>query len=178
MLIKSTPPHPELGNHGREAVPEPSRVHPGSRDSHGGLGRAGRRRILPRPRPPPRTAASWRTSRPSPLSVTDEKPNSWEQITTYNNYYEFGTDKDSPSLYAKTLKTEPWTVMVEGECRQAGQLESRGHPQGPDARGAHLPAPLRRSVVDGDSLGRLPALGLHQEGASRPRRPSSSSSTR
>jgi methionine sulfoxide reductase catalytic subunit len=51
----------------------------------------------------------------SPLS-TSEKPNTWEQITTYNNYYEFGTDKDSPSQYAKTLRTAPWTVAVEGEC--------------------------------------------------------------
>jgi sulfoxide reductase catalytic subunit YedY len=51
----------------------------------------------------------------SPLSVTDERANTWEQITTYNNYYEFGTDKESPSLYAHTLKTEPWRVAVEGE---------------------------------------------------------------
>jgi len=51
----------------------------------------------------------------SPLS-TDEKPNKWEDITTYNNYYEFGTDKDSPSMMARTFKTEPWTVTVEGEC--------------------------------------------------------------
>ena len=56
----------------------------------------------------------------SPLSVTDEKPNSWEQITTYNNYYEFGTDKDSPAIYANTLKTEPWKVVVEGECNKPG----------------------------------------------------------
>ncbi len=32
--------------------------------------------------------------KPSQLSETKEKPNSWEQITTYNNYYEFGTDKE------------------------------------------------------------------------------------
>src|SRR5829696_6890474 len=38
---------------------------------------------------------------PSPLSATDEKLNTWEQITTYNNFYEYGTDKESPSLYAK-----------------------------------------------------------------------------
>jgi sulfoxide reductase catalytic subunit YedY len=56
--------------------------------------------------------------RNSPLSVTDEKPNTWEDITTYNNYYEFGADKDSPALYAHTLKTEPWKVVVEGECNK------------------------------------------------------------
>jgi sulfoxide reductase catalytic subunit YedY len=51
----------------------------------------------------------------SPLSVTNEKANTWEQITTYNNYYEFGTDKESPSLTAHTLKPEPWSVVVDGE---------------------------------------------------------------
>ena len=53
----------------------------------------------------------------SPLS-TSEKPNTWEQITTYNNYYEFGTDKDSPSRYARGFKTAPWMVAVEGECNK------------------------------------------------------------
>jgi sulfoxide reductase catalytic subunit YedY len=57
----------------------------------------------------------------SPLA-TDERPNTWEQITTYNNYYEFGTDKDEPSMYAKSLKTEPWTVTVEGECNNKAQM--------------------------------------------------------
>jgi methionine sulfoxide reductase catalytic subunit len=54
----------------------------------------------------------------SPLSaaVGDERVNSWEQITTYNNFYEFGTDKESPSMYAKSLKTEPWKVRIDGEC--------------------------------------------------------------
>src|SRR5262249_48881860 len=47
---------------------------------------------------------------------TTEKPNRWEDITTYNNYYEFGTDKDSPSMLAKSLKPAPWTVTVDGDC--------------------------------------------------------------
>jgi len=60
--------------------------------------------------------------KPSPLSVdiAKEKPNSWEQITTYNNYYEFGVDKDSPSLTAGRLKTSPWTVQIDGECNKKG----------------------------------------------------------
>ncbi len=53
--------------------------------------------------------------KPSELSVTGEKANSWEQITTYNNFYEFGTDKEDPALYAKSLRTEPWSVVVDGE---------------------------------------------------------------
>jgi len=48
----------------------------------------------------------------------DEKANKWEEITTYNNYYEFGTDKDSPSMLARNFKTEPWTVTVDGECNK------------------------------------------------------------
>ena len=58
-----------------------------------------------------------------PLSVTDEKPNSWDQITTYNNFYEFGTDKESPSLYAGKLKTEPWKVAIEGECAKPASYQ-------------------------------------------------------
>ena len=67
----------------------------------------------------------------SPLSTTD-RLNTWQQITTYNNFYEFGTDKDSPSKLAGTLKTEPWSVAVEGECakRAAWRLEDilKGQP--------------------------------------------------
>ncbi|MFC4171776.1 protein-methionine-sulfoxide reductase catalytic subunit MsrP [Microvirga sp. GCM10011540] len=50
----------------------------------------------------------------SPLSATDEKLTSREDITTYNNFYEFGTDKASPAAKAHTLKTSPWTVKVDG----------------------------------------------------------------
>src|SRR5712692_10109458 len=53
----------------------------------------------------------------SPLSAT-EKANTWDEITTYNNYYEFGVDKDQPSRLARSLKTEPWTVAVDGECNR------------------------------------------------------------
>jgi sulfoxide reductase catalytic subunit YedY len=55
---------------------------------------------------------------PNSSFSTDEKANTWEQITTYNNYYEFGTDKEQPSHLAHSLKTEPWTVAVEGECNR------------------------------------------------------------
>jgi len=49
---------------------------------------------------------------------TIEKPNTFKQITTYNNYYEFGTDKDDPAEYAPRLKSRPWTVAVEGEVKK------------------------------------------------------------
>jgi sulfoxide reductase catalytic subunit YedY len=49
---------------------------------------------------------------------TDEEPNSYKDITTYNNYYEFGTDKSDPAENAGGLRTKPWTVKVEGECKK------------------------------------------------------------
>jgi len=45
---------------------------------------------------------------------TDEKLNSYDDITSYNNYYEFGTDKDDPQRNAHRLVTRPWTIRVEG----------------------------------------------------------------
>jgi len=44
-----------------------------------------------------------------------DKPTPFEDITHYNNFYEFGTDKESPAQNAGSLKTRPWTVAVEGE---------------------------------------------------------------
>src|SRR6266480_2376264 len=44
----------------------------------------------------------------------DDKPNTWEEITGYNNYYEFGTDKEDPAANAKNFRTKPWTVKVDG----------------------------------------------------------------
>jgi sulfoxide reductase catalytic subunit YedY len=43
-----------------------------------------------------------------------------EDVTTYNNFYEFGTGKDDPAKNAHTLRTRPWTVAVEGECNKPG----------------------------------------------------------
>jgi len=42
------------------------------------------------------------------------KPNSWDDITNYNNYYEFGTSKEDPAANAHTLVTSPWTVKIDG----------------------------------------------------------------
>ncbi|HEX5486386.1 protein-methionine-sulfoxide reductase catalytic subunit MsrP [Limnobacter sp.] len=56
-------------------------------------------------------------ARPSPLS-TLEKPTPSEIVTTYNNFYEFGTDKKDPARYADTLQTRPWSVIVEGEVKK------------------------------------------------------------
>jgi len=53
----------------------------------------------------------------SPLS-TSEKQTPYQAITTYNNYYEFGTDKSDPAKNAKTLRTRPWTVQIEGAVEE------------------------------------------------------------
>jgi len=45
---------------------------------------------------------------------TDEKPTRYEDITHYNNFYEFGSDKTDPAANSGTLKTRPWTIAVEG----------------------------------------------------------------
>ena len=57
--------------------------------------------------------------RPSPLS-TNQPPNSWEDITTYNNFYEFGTGKDDPHRNSARFQPRPWTVRVTGDCGKPG----------------------------------------------------------
>ncbi|MEJ2214433.1 MAG: protein-methionine-sulfoxide reductase catalytic subunit MsrP [Gammaproteobacteria bacterium] len=47
----------------------------------------------------------------------------YEDVTTYNNFYEFGTGKDDPARNAHTLKTRPWTIAVSGECEKPGMLD-------------------------------------------------------
>ena len=50
----------------------------------------------------------------------DLEPNTWEEITTYNNYYEFGTGKDDPARNAHTLTTSPWSIEVDGMVDNPG----------------------------------------------------------
>lgn len=67
---------------------------------------------------------------------TTEKPTPKDDITTYNNFYEFGLDKGDPAENAGKLKTRPWTVRIDGECEaprtvgiddliKGGKLEER-----------------------------------------------------
>ncbi|MCW7537094.1 protein-methionine-sulfoxide reductase catalytic subunit MsrP [Aquabacterium sp. A7-Y] len=69
----------------------------------------------PAPARPNRLAALPSTRSGVAGAVTMEKPTAYDDITTYNNFYEFGTGKDDPSRLAGSLKTRPWTVSVEGE---------------------------------------------------------------
>jgi sulfoxide reductase catalytic subunit YedY len=52
-----------------------------------------------------------------------DKPTSYADATSYNNFYEFGTDKSDPAERAHTLKPRPWTVVVEGECAKPGRYD-------------------------------------------------------
>ncbi len=58
----------------------------------------------------------------SPYS-TDDAPNTFEEISGYNNYYEFGTAKEDPAAYAGTLTTTPWTVQVDGMVDNPGTYD-------------------------------------------------------
>lgn len=56
---------------------------------------------------------------------TEEKLTTYQDITTYNNFYEFGTDKQSPAILAKDFPNpaKPWMVKIDGECDNPGEYE-------------------------------------------------------
>ncbi len=51
------------------------------------------------------------------------EPNAWEDITQYNNFYEFGTGKTDPAQYAHALTTEPWTIKIDGMVDRPGEYD-------------------------------------------------------
>ena len=59
----------------------------------------------------------------NPQYSVKDTPNKYEEIAGYNNFYEFGTDKDEPSRNAHTLKTRPWSVTVSGEAEVRGTFD-------------------------------------------------------
>jgi len=71
---------------------------------------------------PGATGARLDVGRESAFS-TDQPPNSWRDITTYNNYYEFGTGKADPSENAGQFVTAPWKVKVSGACDRPGTYD-------------------------------------------------------
>ncbi len=50
----------------------------------------------------------------------DLEPNSWEDITTYNNFYEFGTRKEDPARFAHIMTTQPWSIVIDGMVDNPG----------------------------------------------------------
>jgi len=55
--------------------------------------------------------------------TTDEKLNTFDEITSYNNFYEFGTNKGDPKRYSGSLKTSAWTVKVDGLCNKPADYQ-------------------------------------------------------
>ncbi len=52
-----------------------------------------------------------------------DQVNAWEDVTGYNNFYEFGTGKDDPAANAQEFRTKPWTVKVEGLVSKPGDYQ-------------------------------------------------------
>ena len=60
---------------------------------------------------------------PVPGGLTMDKPTAYADVTSYNNFYEFGTDKADPARNAHTLKPRPWAVTIEGEVKKPLTLD-------------------------------------------------------
>ncbi|GMU46109.1 MAG: hypothetical protein AMXMBFR26_08910 [Porticoccaceae bacterium] len=112
MLIRIPPPHPL-----RDADVTPERIYRDRRRFLAGLGLAGVALALPglgrsaAPAPLGELTVERRSERAGGEAVTD-----YTTVSTYNNYYEFGTGKDDPARTAHTFRIRPWTIRVEGEC--------------------------------------------------------------
>ncbi len=118
MLIKRPPDIPAS-----EITPE--HVYLGRRSFLAGLGAAGlaalagdaEAQAIVRVSPPRKL-----DYRPNPAFSTREQQNTYEEITSYNNFYEFGTDKSDPARNAGSLRTRPWNVAIEGEAEVTGSF--------------------------------------------------------
>tara|TARA_B100001057_G_scaffold153067_1_gene153228 strand:+ start:233 stop:1192 length:960 start_codon:yes stop_codon:yes gene_type:complete len=71
----------------------------------------------------PRSQTSTLSNVKKSLFSTSESKNTFEEITTYNNFYEFGTGKSDPFLNAKEFKPRPWKIEVSGHARKNGVID-------------------------------------------------------
>jgi sulfoxide reductase catalytic subunit YedY len=55
--------------------------------------------------------------------LQEDEPNSYEDITQYNNFYEFGTGKADPARNAGSLRPRPWTLAIDGHCEKPGEYD-------------------------------------------------------
>jgi len=62
-------------------------------------------------------------ARPAAAAPTNLEPNSWDDITSYNNFYEFGTGKDDPKRLAGQLTTDPWAIEIDGLVERPGSYD-------------------------------------------------------
>ena len=58
----------------------------------------------------------------NPVYRAEDALSTYEDTTTYNNFYEFGTGKRDPAKNAHTLRTEPWSVVIDGEVGKSGRV--------------------------------------------------------
>jgi sulfoxide reductase catalytic subunit YedY len=68
-------------------------------------------------------AAQKLAARANPALSTTEPRTAFKDVTSYNNYYEFGLDKGDPAENAHTLRPRPWTVSIEGEIKKPMRLD-------------------------------------------------------
>ncbi len=67
------------------------------------------------------TESAQALSKDKEYTLEGDEVTSYKDITTYNNFYEFGTGKGDPAKNAHHLPTSPWSIVVEGECEKAGR---------------------------------------------------------
>ncbi|MCX8517786.1 MAG: protein-methionine-sulfoxide reductase catalytic subunit MsrP [Rhodoferax sp.] len=72
--------------------------------------------------PPGKLATLQAQTSQVPGAISMEKVTSYKDASSYNNFYEFGTDKSDPAANAHTLKTSPWTVEIEGLVKKPGKF--------------------------------------------------------
>src|ERR1700691_3642882 len=72
---------------------------------------------------------------------TNETITPYKDVTNYNNYYEFSTDKYEPAGLAKNFKTRPWTVTIDGEVDKKKVLDVEKNIKIVESRGRESPRP-------------------------------------
>ena len=121
----------ELGDHARREVLRTAQLHQTRRGVRGGercLGRRAFGTVEPgesrsaKPPPPPPGSGSWHAEKSERYGVSDALT-PFESATTYNNYYELGLDKGTPSRLGHLIKPRPWTVRITGEVERALELD-------------------------------------------------------
>ena len=109
-------------------------------------------------------------------ATTMEKITDYQDASSYNNFYEFGTDKSDPARYAHTLKTDPWSIEVEGLVKKPGRwtmedllklapmeqrlLENAVDKLGLSARAYHRILRVARTIADLAGVVRVEAIHL------------------
>ena len=91
------------------------------RDSHSSAAAASRGSSVETGLPP--SAPATKLNATKSQYSTDEKPTPFKDITNYNNYYEFSTDKYGPNGLASNFRTRPWTVSIEGLVKKPKKLD-------------------------------------------------------